>query len=90
MIDDGDDDTGELILDWSSLTSDEMDDRLQWMRTSLIPGEDWGYCQEYLACVLKTPEASTMYKLAWVELGRQKFIEKTKRTAWFKEIGSNA
>ena len=74
--DEDDDNSGVLILDWSVLAPDEIDERLQWMRRSLIAGEDWGYCQEYMTCMLKTLEASTMYKLVWFESGRQKYIDK--------------
>ena len=74
--DEDDGDNGILILDWSVLTSDEINERLDWMRKSLLPGQDWGYCQEYMTCVLKTLEASTMYKLTWFESGRQKYIDK--------------
>lgn len=74
--DEDDGDSGVLMLDWSELTPNEIDERLQWMRRSLISGEDWGYCQEYMTCVLKNLEASTMYKLVWFESGRQKYIDK--------------
>ena len=70
------DDSGVLILDWSRLTPDEINDRLDWLRKSLVAGEDWGYCEEYLTCVLKNQEASTMYKFGWFESGNQTYVDK--------------
>jgi len=65
-----------LILDWKNLPPSDITERIDWLRRSLTAGEDWGYCEELLTCVIKTPEASMLYKLRWFENGSQKLINR--------------
>lgn len=63
-----------LILDWSRLGTEQIEERIGWLRETLIPGEDWGYCNELVTCVLQTPSASMLYRLRWFETGQQELI----------------
>jgi len=65
-----------LILDWSRLEPEQIDKRIDWLRSSLTAGEDWGYSPEVQACVLKTNSASMLYKLTWFEPDQQTLIDK--------------
>jgi hypothetical protein len=65
-----------LILDWNKLSKNDINERIDWLRRSLDAGEDWGYCEELLTCVLKNQAAATLYKLRWFENGSQKIIDK--------------
>lgn len=67
---------GALVLDWHRLSGDEITERLDWLRRSAEPGEDWGYCAELLTCVLKNPETSMLYRLRWFESGQQRTTDK--------------
>lgn len=66
------DDELVLILNWSSLDDQSIDDRLSWLRNSLIAGQDWGYCIEKSTCVIKNTESSILYKLTWFTPGQQR------------------
>lgn len=56
-----------LIMDWSDLSRDQIVDRINWLRTSMIAGTDWGFCEELSTCVLFNAETALMYKLAWLD-----------------------
>jgi hypothetical protein len=56
-----------FILDWKFLSTEEMQDRIDWLRASLEAGEDWGFCRENKVCVLKTSTANTLYRLRWFD-----------------------
>lgn len=64
-----------LMLDWSGLTSDQIADRLGWLRANLEAGVDWGYSPEVLTCVLMTRSAAMSYKLCWFSPGQQVEID---------------
>lgn len=60
-----------FLLDWRLLEPDQKDERIEWLRVSLTAGEDWGYCDEMNICVLKTSQATVMYRLRWFTPGGQ-------------------
>ena len=57
--------TEPFVLDWQHLTFEEREERIEWLRASLTAGEDWGYCAELNVCVLKTIDATALYRLRW-------------------------
>ncbi len=75
MLEDSND---RLVLDWSALRNEQKEDRINWLRTSLVAGKDWGYCDELDTCVILNQDASILYQMAWFEPNRQVKIEKPK------------
>lgn len=69
------DNSDVLVLDWHKLSGSDINERLDWLRRSAVPGTDWGYCSEYMTCVLKNQAISTMYRLRWFESGQQTVID---------------
>ena len=63
--------TADLILDWAGLDSQQIADRLEWLKDTLAPGVDWGYSPEILTCVLMNQQASVLYKMTWFSPGQQ-------------------
>jgi hypothetical protein len=56
-----------LIMDWSDLSRDQIVDRINWLRTSMVAGTDWGFCEELSTCVLFNDDVALMYKMAWLD-----------------------
>lgn len=75
-MNESDDTQQPLILDWSFLSTEEADDRLVWLRASLRPGIDWGYCREVATCVILNQEASMLYRLRWFEADKQSYVDR--------------
>ena len=65
-----------LILDWSKLTSEQIFERISWLRETLTAGTDWGYCEEAMTCVIMNSGSAMMYRLRWFESGNQSLIDK--------------
>jgi hypothetical protein len=60
-----------FLLMWDLLDLDEMQSRIDWLRENLTAGDDWGFCREQKICVLKNRSATVLYRLRWVEPGKQ-------------------
>ena len=76
MLDSKNEEETVLIIDWSGLSPDNISDRINWLRNSLVAGNDWGYCEEAMTCVIMNRESSSLYKLRWFETDNQKLIKK--------------
>jgi hypothetical protein len=88
-----------LILDWSRLSPDDIHERINWLRDSLVAGKDWGYCEEIFTCVLMNDESAALYRLRWFlpegqeliprpvmldsVLGKQRSMEERERNVWW-------
>lgn len=65
-----------LVLDWSKLEPAQITSRIEWLRETLSAGNDWGYCEELMSCVIMNSDAAVMYRLRWFENGNQSLIDK--------------
>lgn len=74
MDDHADDNNETLVIDWSKLDPTDIEDRISWLRQSLVAGQDWGYCEEAMTCVIMNTAAAMMYRLRWFEAGQQSLI----------------
>ena len=64
-----------FLLLWDHLSSEDMQERIDWLRKNLTAGIDWGFCANPKICVLKTSTANLLYRLRWFEPGQQKEID---------------
>ena len=70
------DNTEVLILDWTNLSFEQRNDRIEWLRHTMEAGKDWGYCEAAVTCVIMNIEAACMYRLRWFEAGNQSLIDR--------------
>jgi hypothetical protein len=55
------------VLDWGRLDDWEAMERVEWLRENLVPGTDWGVCNDPRMCVLKTEVAGVLYRMRWFD-----------------------
>lgn len=63
-----------FLLHWDRLKTDEMEDRIDWLRDNLEAGVDWGFCREKYICVLMNEPANVLYRLRWFDTNKQEEI----------------
>lgn len=63
-----------MFLHWDKLNKDQMQERIDWLRSNLVAGLDWGFCSESRTCVLMDIAAIMLYKLRWFETNQQEEV----------------